>query len=83
MCEDNGPPRATVSASMKVNLGNYSSAEAFVSVQGVRAETTAEEVEALMETTGKIAWTALKAKLMAKIADLEEEFQRTEYPKRR
>ena len=67
--EESQVPTVSVSVSMKVNLGNYESADAFVSVSGLREGTPLEEIEALLET-GKLAWGAMTERLAAKVKDL-------------
>lgn len=59
----------SVSLSRKVNLGNYESADVFVSVSGASADTTAEEVAALL--SNRIVWDALKAELSARVNDMK------------
>ena len=55
---------------MKVNLGNYESADAFLSLSGLEAGTTPEEMAALLDT-GKIAWGELTKRLGEKAAEMK------------
>lgn len=64
-------PSLSLSVEMKVNLGNYQSASAFVSMSGVTAETTQEEMDGLLEN-GRVAWEKLRADLAKKITQLKE-----------
>lgn len=57
-------PTISISMSRKINLGNYESAECFVSISGVRAGMTTEELTPLMDT-GKVAWDAVRQELLA------------------
>lgn len=57
-------PTISVSMSRKLNLGNYESAECFVSISGVKAGMTANDLVPLM-ATGKVAWEAVRAELIA------------------
>jgi hypothetical protein len=61
---------ATLSIAMKVNLGNYESADAFLSLSGITPETTQEEMEDLLDGPARIAYDALKVRLGARVADL-------------
>jgi hypothetical protein len=61
---------ATMSVAMKVNLGNYESADAFISVAGINEFTTKEEVEALLDGSGRIAYDVLKARLSERVREL-------------
>ena len=61
----------SLSVEMKVNLGNYNSASAFVSMSGVTAETTQEEMDGLLEN-GRVAWEKLRADLSKKVTQLKE-----------
>jgi hypothetical protein len=56
-------PTISVSMSRKLNLGNYESADCFVSISGVRAGMTDADLAPLM-ATGKIAWEAVRAELI-------------------
>ena len=57
------------SISRKVSDGNFGGAEAFISVSGISADTAAEEVEELLDTT-KIVYDAMKGRLLQRVADL-------------
>lgn len=56
-------PTIAVSLSWKRNLGNYNSAEGFISMSGIKAGMTAEEMAPLLDT-GKIAWDMIKDELV-------------------
>ena len=62
-------PTVSVSVSMKVNLGNYETADAFASINGLRQGTTESEIEELFDT-GKLAWTVLTKRLGEKVIEL-------------
>lgn len=64
-----------VSANMKLNLGNYESAEVFVSLSGVTGETTQAEVDELLNGPGVIAWEAIKATLRSRVSDVRQRRQ--------
>ena len=70
-------PTISVSMSRKLNLGNYESADCFVSISGVRAGMTADDLGPLM-ATGKVAWEAVRAELL--IGLLTEELGALESP---
>lgn len=59
---------ATVSVQMKVNIGNYESADCFISVSGITDYTTADEVASLLDGPAKIAYDALKVRLGERVA---------------
>lgn len=65
-------PSVSISADMKVNLGDYNSAGAFVSISGVTAETTEAEMDAAL-ANGKIAWDKLRADLGAKVKQIRQD----------
>ena len=71
---DQREPTVTVSMSRKINLGNYESAECFVSVSGVREGMTAEEIAPLMET-GKVAWEQVRAALIEQMRDVRQKVE--------
>ena len=52
-------PTVTVSLARKVNMGNYESADFFLSVSGISEDTTPEEVDIAIEG-GKLAWDKIK-----------------------
>ncbi len=68
---EEGKPTISVSVSMKVNLGNYESADAFVSLSGLAAGTSTEQVEDLLDT-GKLAWSLMTVRLNEKIKDIRK-----------
>lgn len=53
----------TLSATRRVNLGNYESADVFVSVSGVTDDTTPEEIAALLDGPGKATYDLLRARV--------------------
>ena len=65
------PLSVTLSASFKVNLGNYESADCFLSVSGVTMETTPQEVEKLLDGPATEAWGALRERLAARAQELK------------
>jgi hypothetical protein len=68
---NDGRLAATISLSMKVNLGNYESADCFISVQNITDDTTAEEVEALLDGPAKISYDLLKTRVAARARALK------------
>ncbi|MFN0131260.1 MAG: hypothetical protein ACKVW3_01815 [Phycisphaerales bacterium] len=62
MNEVSGPGlTATLSVARKVNLGNYESAEVFLSISGITAETTADEIDDMLQGGPALAYDALRA----------------------
>lgn len=68
----NDEPTVAVSMSKKINMGNYESADCFVSVSGIRAGMTAEEIAPLLDTA-KIAWDQVKAALAEQVGKTRSE----------
>jgi hypothetical protein len=61
---------SSISISMKVNLGNYESAEAYLSVNNITADTTPEEIQSLLDGPVKISYDELKIRMKEKIQQL-------------
>jgi hypothetical protein len=59
-------PTVSVSIAFKKNLGNYQSADYFVSLSGLKAGTTVEQMQPLLET-GRLAWEVIRAALAEQI----------------
>ena len=68
---DEREPTISVSMSRKLNLGNYESADCFVSISGVKAGMTADDLAPLM-ATGKVAWDAVRAELIAGLKQVRD-----------
>jgi subtilase family serine protease len=61
--------KVSISVSLKVNLGNYESADAFVSLSNVPVGASAEEIDEAL-STGKLAWGLIKGRVMAQAEEL-------------
>lgn len=66
------PLTLTASISRKVNLGNYESAEVFVSLSGLTRDTTEAEVDEMLAGPGAIAWKKLLASVNEKARALHQ-----------
>ena len=58
---------ATISVSRKVNLGNYESADVFMSVGGITHETTDVDVVNLLDGPVKMTFEILKTRLATQV----------------
>jgi hypothetical protein len=65
------PLSLSISVEQKLNLGNYNSAGVFVSMSGVTAETTEDEMNRLL-ANGRLAWDKLRADLATKVAEIKQ-----------
>lgn len=59
-------PTITVSLARKINLGNYESADAFVSVSNLRVGATPDEINEIL-SVGELAWPLLEKRLAVEI----------------
>lgn len=66
------PLSISLSVDRKINLGNFESAGAFVSISGVTAETTEEEIDALIAGNGALAFAKIAASLNEKVKAARE-----------
>lgn len=64
--------KGTVSVSMKLNLGNYQSADVFVSLSGVGPETTEADMDDLLQGNITVAYQKCLASVKAKCREIRE-----------
>lgn len=64
------PLTTTVSLSQKVNLGNYESADLFMSISGVSVSTTPEEIEEVLDA-GRIAYDKMRVRMASKVQEIK------------
>lgn len=64
----------SVSISHRVNLGNYESADAYISLCGLTVDTTEEEMNALLDQ-GKIAYRLMGERLKAQLSKLKTDLK--------
>lgn len=72
--------RATVSLSFKANLGNYQSADVFVSVSGITSETADEEIDEMLSGPAQLAYMNVKAKVFEAVTSLRNDAKRNALP---
>lgn len=63
------PPRVAISVERKLSDGNYGSYGASIHISGVTADTTEEEIDALLGVGGKLAWAKMIAELGPKLEE--------------
>ena len=68
------PLTVGASVQMKVNLGNYESADAFLSIQNITADTTPEEMDAVIDQQ-RIAYEKLRVALKEKVRGMRADGQ--------
>ena len=62
------PLTLSLSLSHKVNLGNYESADVFISISGVSQETTEAEIDDLLSGAGALAFKKCAGALKEKVS---------------
>jgi hypothetical protein len=61
----------SASVSRKVNLGNYESADVFVSLSGLTADTTEQQIDEMLASTGALAFKKLATELNLRCSELK------------
>lgn len=69
MKENNEGIKVSISVALKVNLGNYESADAFVALSNVPVGASPEDIEEALQT-GKLAWGLIRESAMKQAAEL-------------
>jgi len=64
----------TLSVSMKVNLGNCESAEAFISINGINEDTTDGEILTLLDGKMKVTYDLLKVRIKERVFNLRKDW---------
>jgi hypothetical protein len=62
--------RVAISVDLKVNLGNYESAAAFVSLSNIPVGASEQDITDALDT-GKLAWSIIRERAMAQAAELK------------
>jgi len=63
--------RVAVSATRKLNLGNYESVDIFFAISGLEVGVTDEEIEDCLEV-GERAYEAIRKKIIAKTGEIKQ-----------
>lgn len=69
-------PTISISLSRKVNLGNYESADVFISCSGVPEGASEEDIRKLLDT-GNLAYKVIREELAGKVAELRDSVKKT------
>lgn len=57
--------------SVKLNMGNYQTAELFLSVSGITAETTPEEIAAILDGPASNTFEQIKDRMRTRMQELK------------
>lgn len=68
-------PTVTISVSRKINLGDYESADLFISLNGVKPGMTAKEMQPLLDVA-MVGWDEMHALLSDEISRVVEAHRR-------
>ncbi len=74
MTEPNDIIKASVSATQKVNVGNYESVDVFFALSNVPVGATDEDLAAAMATS-ELVFTHVRAKVAEKVAEIRRKIQ--------
>lgn len=66
------PLMMSISASLRINTGNYGHADVFLSISNVTKDTTPEEMEETMDA-GKVAYGLLTKRLRTEAAKIKQD----------
>ena len=64
---DKSPLSLSLSLSRKINLGNFESADVFLSLSGITVDTTEAEMDELLDGNGALAFKKLSARIKEKV----------------
>jgi hypothetical protein len=63
---------ATLALNAKINLGNYESADVYVSVTGLAADTTEQQVRDVLDSSVETAYGVLKGYMHEKVRAIRD-----------